>query len=406
MSQLANDPATAEHPPAPPRRRSRRAQLALALLGTCAALVAAEFGVRAFFPGADGFYEYPPGLRRTFLPAVELLPGLTERVHFDVNSLGLRGDEAPPGAAYRILAVGGSTTQCAYVDQPDSWPMRVQALLEEACAERGSGPPVWVANAGRSGFTSRRHVVQLRHLLEQGPHFDAVLLLVGVNDLANRLKSGDQEPPLEDMTWEGVSTAECFTFVPTEADDRDPFLKRLGLFRAAKVLEVRASMPAEERVGQEYVKWRANRRGASEIRAELPDLSRALEAYRHNLAECAAIAREHGARLILIDQPSLWRADLPEKVHRLLWLGGVGDYQHERGLPYYSIPALAEGMQRYNDTLHELAADAGLESIHLAEQVPKDPRHFYDDVHFNVQGSRAVGAAIAGYLLDRPPFSD
>ena len=233
-----------------------------------------------------------------------------------------------------------------------------------------------------------------------------MLLLAGVNDLAQRLEFGDQEPPPAELSFEGVATADCFTFVPTEHDDKNPFLKRLGLFRMAKVFQVRASMPAQEPIGQNYVRWRRNRRNASEIREELPDLSRALEAYRANLVECAAVAREHGVRLILVDQPSIWRADLPESAHQILWLGGVGNYQKERGLPYYSITALAEGMERYNAALHAAAEQAGVESIRLAEQIPKDARHFYDDVHFNDLGSRTVAEAIAAYLGARPPFSD
>lgn len=393
---------SASDDPEPAARRARALRRGLlALCGTLLALVAAEAAARSFFPGADAFYIYPPGLRRTFLPAVKILPGLPKVAHFDVNSLGLRGDEPPEGDAYRILALGGSTTQCAYVDQPDSWPMRVQTLLAGAA----EGRRVWVANAGRSGFTTRRHVVQLRHLLDQEPRFDAVLLLAGVNDLAQRLEFGDEEPPLAELSFEGVATADCFTFVPTEHDDKNPFLKRLGLFRMAKLLEVRSSMPAQEDIGQEQLRWRRNRRNASEIREELPDLAPALEAYRANLAACAAITREHGVRLILVDQPSIWRADLPESAHQILWLGGVGNYQKQRGLPYYSITALAEGMARYNQALHQAAEQAGVESIHLAEQIPKDVRHFYDDVHFNDQGSCAVAEVIADYLGARPPFS-
>jgi lysophospholipase L1-like esterase len=388
----------------------------VALAATLVVLAAAEQLARAYFPGADDFYTYPPGIQRTFLPAVKVLPGVAERSRFEVNSLGLRGDEPPPDAAaprgqgtYRVLAVGGSTTQCAFVDQPNSWPRRLQTLLAGAPAAGDAdarGGEVWVANAGRSGFTSRRHVVQLRHLLEQGPQYDLVLMLVGVNDLANRLEFGDAEPPREELIHEGVATASCFTFVPTEFDDRNGWLKRLGLFRMVKVLKVRSSMPAEERGGKEYVRWRRHRRNASEIRSELPDLSRALDAYRHNLAACAALAAEHGTRLVLIDQPSIWRPDLPEEARRLLWLGGVGRYQHESGLPYYSIEALAEGMRRYNDTLHAFAAEAGVESIHLADQLPKDAQHFYDDVHFNDAGSLRVADVVAGYLLERPPFAD
>jgi lysophospholipase L1-like esterase len=377
----------------------------LALAGLSIAIVGGEAAARSFFPGADAFYIYPPGVRRTFLPIAKILPGISREAHFDVNSLGYRGDEPPEGPAYRILALGGSTTQCAWVDQPDSWPMRVQTLLEEA-GGTSDGRAVWVANAGRSGFTTRRHAVQLRHLLEQEPRFDAVILLAGVNDLAQRLEFGDAEPPPEELTFEGVSTTDCFTFVPTEHDDTNPFLERLGLFRMAKVIQVRLSMPEREQVGKDCLKWRRNRRNASEIREELPDLRGALAAYAKNLAECAASCREHGVRLILVDQPSIWRDDLPEGMRQILWLGGVGNYQNQLGLPYYSIAALAEGMRRYNAALHEIAAKLGIESIELAARIPKDALHFYDDVHFNDAGSRAVGEAIAGYLAARPPFAE
>jgi hypothetical protein len=62
-------------------------------------------------------------------------------------------------------------------------------------------------------------------------------------------------------------------------------------------------------------------------------------------------------------------------------------------------------MARYNQALHEAAGQAGIESIHLAEQIPKDVKHFYDDVHFNDNGSRAVAEVIAAYLVTQPPFS-
>ena len=385
------------------RRRPLGRRLALATGVGLLALGALELLARSFFPGADAFYMYPPSLNQVFLPTTKLLPGVQERARFDINALGFRGDEPPPydADAYRILAVGGSTTQCAFVDQPESWPTRLETLLEEA-----SGRDVWVANAGRSGFTSRRHVVQLRHLLDQGPRYDLVLVLVGVNDLANRLEFGDTEPPRDELTYEGVPTAKCFTFVPTEHDDLNPWGKRLALFRALKVIQVHASLPDEQRIGKDYKRWRRNRRNATEVRPELPDLSAALEAYRHNLAACVALAREHGTRIVLVDQPSIWRDDLSEPDRKLLWMGGVGNYQNELGLPYYSMEALGQGMRLYNEALHALADEEGVESVPLAAAIPKDALHFYDDVHFNERGSLLVADVIAGWLLARPPFAE
>jgi len=378
-------------------------RLATVLAVTAVALVAGEFAARAAFPAPDGFHVYPPGLHKVFRPADNVMPGIEGDAHFDVDSLGYRGDEPPEGAAYRILAVGGSTTECAYLDQPKSWPELLEGMLGGP-----DRPAVWVANAGRSGFTSRRHVLQLRHLLPQGPRFDAVVLLVGVNDLAKRLEYGDDPPDPRELQSETVPLVQCFYEVPASAAGQLPFQKRLGLWRMAKAVQgwVRPSVLEQDEVGRKYVKWRLLRREAAAIREVLPDLDGALEAYAHNIEQCVAIAREQGVRLILVDQPSMWRADLSPKLERLLWLGGVGKYQYERNCDYYSVEALAAGMARYNEVLRRVAEEQGVEFVDADAALPKDTSSFYDDVHFNEGGARRAAEAIAEHMLARPPFAD
>ena len=117
---------------------------------------------------------------------------------FSTNARGLRGDEWSSGDSYRILAIGGSTTESLYLDDREAWPRLLQDRLNAA---RG-GSEVWVGNAGKSGLSSRHHVIQVMRLLEQHP-VDAVVVLAGVNDFHNRLSRDaaflpiDQEPKRE-----------------------------------------------------------------------------------------------------------------------------------------------------------------------------------------------------------------
>ncbi len=371
-------------------------KLGLALAATLALVLAGELVASAFFPAPTGYHVWPPGLDRTFRPNPAIMPGVAPRARFRVNSLGYRGDELPEGESRRILALGGSTTECAYVDQAKSWPH----LLQEQLNAAGRKPPVWIAGAGRSGFTSRRHVLQLRRILAQEPRFDAVILLVGVNDLCRRLEYGPDEPPPEALLSSGTSIERCFSVVPPEAELAKPFVKKTATWRALKALQ--AALPNPKRqdgTGKKYARWRKNRREASEILEQLPDLTRALEAYRANLRECAELARAAGVRLVLVTQPFAWRDDLNARARNAMWLGGVGDYLVERGLPYYSIEALAEGMELYNAELLALAEELGVEALDLAVQVPRTRASFYDDVHFNDGGCARVAEVVAEYLL-------
>ena len=63
-------------------------------------------------------------------------------------------------------------------------------------------------------------------------------------------------------------------------------------------------------------------------------------------------------------------------------------------------------MDRYNQTLLDLCVVEGLECFDLATVVPKDITAFYDDVHFNENGSWIVADSLSEYLLSTSPFSN
>jgi len=384
--------------------RTRLARTLFLVAATGFALGVSELILCALYPEPTGYFVWPPGLRCTFRPAPGVMPGVEGESRFVVNSLGLRGTEPEPEPAYRILALGGSTTECLYLDQSEAWPQ----LLEERINAAAPAPTTWVGNGGRSGLDSRDHILQMRHLPPQVRGLNTVLLLVGVNDLTSRLAADWQYDPraLQQAGAEERWLRHTFSVLPPGRGAPVPIWKRTALYRTARAVRDRIFPGAtfQDRAGRVYETWREHRQSAPRIRSELPDLGLALQEYARNLETIVRLAEERRVRLVFVTQPVLWRADLPESVEELLWLGGVGDFQRRRGCEYYAVEALAEGMRRYNEVLADVASRFGIECIDLAARIGGDPSLFYDDAHFNEQGARAVADILAQHMLARPPY--
>ena len=323
------------------------------------------------------------------------MPGVSGASRFTTNALGLRGEEWSPDDSYRILTIGGSTTESLYLDDREAWPRLLQDRLNAGRA--GSG--VWVGNAGKSGLSSRHHVVQVMRLLEQHP-VDALVVLVGVNDLHYRLSRDtafqpiDQEPKSE---FRRIYLTAYSIWPARPARFWEPVAVQRRWARAHQRLE-RPEHVTQDDAGRNYVRWRRHRRAASALRGELPDLGPALLEYARNLHTIVDLAERHAARVVLATQPVMWHAELGPEERALLWLGGVGPFQSEPGHEYYTVEALADGMARYNAVLLEVCAARGLDCADLAAALPRDPSVFYDDCHLNEGGARQVAGLLAEHF--------
>lgn len=389
--------------------RFRRQSLLKALLfcfSTAAALVLCEVVLQTALRSiqSKGQYIWPPNYKAVFKPSPEIMPGVSGDSEFIINSLGVRGDEPAPQHVYRILAIGGSTTICGYLDQSETWPH----LLQEALNRGNPNKETWVGNGGVSGLTTRHHLMALQHLPLKELKIDAVILLAGVNDLSRRLSHDrDYDPDFMEKP-EAKSQLLAETFTGTyDSYSEDPFYKRTAtwqLLRRTKRLMSKGNV--EDVDGRIYVTWREHRRRAAEVRNELPDLSAALAEYAKNVNKMIDVVQGKSARFIAMTQPAMWKPGLPQDLESLLWLGGVGDFQKEAGKPYYSAAALEEGMKAYNETLLRVCRERQVECLDLASMLEKDTSVFYDDVHFNEGGARKVAEALARRLLERSPFRE
>ena len=125
-----------------------------------------------------------PLTRRVIKTNPVLTPGVSGTKRLTINPLGLRGPMPPKrGPAYRIVAIGGSTTICSSLDDSEEWP---HVLMSDMNAAQ-KNLPVWVGNAGGDGWTTI-HQTYLMQWLPGVLHFDMAVFLIGGNDLTISLR--------------------------------------------------------------------------------------------------------------------------------------------------------------------------------------------------------------------------
>jgi lysophospholipase L1-like esterase len=363
----------------------------------------------------DTYHVWPPRLESRFEPLADVMPGVEGVSLFSINDIGLRGRN--PGADDRLsmLAIGGSTTECLYLDDREAWPR----LLEEKLNARTSRVKTWIGNAGRSGHTTRNHVLQAEKMLGQYPEIDVLIMMIGVNDFALRLRRDTGFLPLqqESRGYRQKLFYRSFAAIPPMAQEL-PMLKRLALWQWTRVLKKRIQhrydlIEVETATGRVYVDRRRERAAAKEIRETLPDLSSSLAEFGSNLRTIVDRADRDGVRVVLLTQPAMWGPDLSPELAGLLWFGAVGETRDGSPATYYSIGALAEGMARYNREVLEICMQTSAVCIDVAAALARDTSVFYDDVHFNEAGARQVAELVARGLeragivsprADRAPF--
>lgn len=356
-----------------------------------------------------GYYVKPPGQVWVAELGQGVLPGVNGTATCRFTADGIRADPFDEADRYRILCIGGSTTECAALDTGEAWPQLLQDRLRAAAPSLHA----WVGNAGGSGLNTRQHILIEEHVVPRLPRVDAVVQLAGINDLMMRIgRDGDYEPLTpEQILTDGASLDRAFSARPGKGYDL-PWYKRtntwLVLREAKRKWQARKLAPGLAKVTRyDYAGQRARlqerRRTVMTARTKLPDLTSSLAEYERNLRYIIGQTRRQGVRLIFMTQPTVWRSNLTADEKYNLIFAQIGRDPF-LATEYYAPEALAEGIAQYNAVMLRVAAETGTECLDLASLIPKDQTSFYDDCHFNEPGARKVADALAAYLLRKPPF--
>lgn len=299
------------------------------------------------------------------------------------NKWGLRGAEPPADwdRHYTIVTVGGSTTQCFYLDDSKTWPALLEAKL------RAKDPNVWVGNGGIDGHTTRGHILFMKEVIAKIKP-KAVILLVGVNDL-------------------GLSLSEEKRVNGSQADTNKPSwaVRYFGwsrlfqiLYTWKQVLFDKATMV--NRVSASDFALKPLMEQLPPLPADLSAMLPQLEEYRSNIKEIIRLGRESNVRLIFMTQPLV--ADDTEH-----WQGVEGAFYWVKRTNFkLSAASYWRLLDVYNQTLKEVCTEEQVECFDLASAVPHSEDYFYDIGHFNERGAELVADKVAGFLGDLPSGSD
>jgi hypothetical protein len=262
------------------------------LLTCCAGflfgLLVLEISLRFFYKVPRSYYIWPPGLEMTFYPTPEIMPGIKGPSQFSINPDGIRGDPLGSNEDYRILAIGGSTTECLFLDQKETWPHLLQVQMQGV-----SSKTVWVGNLGKSGALLEDNHSHFQKLLPQYPRVDLALFLVGVNDLLQVLRYGSMEniPVLSQQDL----LDRAFFSIPTS----DMFYIRAFLKPIRRNQLYQLSGVIQDPKGLYYEAFRQRRKSAILI-SDLPELSAALNQYAKQVNRIIDLARERSIRILLL----------------------------------------------------------------------------------------------------------
>jgi len=352
------------------------------------ALAAGESIVRIAKP--SGPMLRSPNEVLEYEPASLGVTGITGRKRFTTNSLGLRGPELPQEQnLYRIIAIGGSTTECFALDDSEEW----THLLMEKLAQGQQRRSVWVANAGMASHNTVSHLALLRTL----PIFkraELLIFLVGLNDL---LATAAFEGAPTQATFEQYAVDLMNQLLAQAPGSTRPYYTRLRLYTVARAATTKRTITLGD------LRLLRKRRAEGRI-VPLPNIQIGLEEYHTRLERLADECRALTARCLFLTQPTLWHSDLSAAEEATLTDGYVGRFEANKG--YVSVADLEMAMNAYNGMLLRTCREAELECFDLAAAIPKSNVIFYDDSHYTEAGARLVAERLAEYLLSHPPFGD
>jgi len=333
---------------------------------------------------AEGIVRFvsPPNVFSPFIPlrphnVLELhvkLRGVSEFAYNTTNRWGLRGDEPPVDwdSQCTIITIGGSTTQCFYLDDKKTWPYLLQEKLRKVY------PETWVGNAGISGHSTQAHIIFVRDILPQMKPKMAIFL-TGINDLWYSLddRALTIGNPAEQPHWKTILLG---------------YSRLVQLLFLWKIIWFDHPVVLDRSANENFVPTPLSRE--MDLPEDLRTLVPSIGLYRHNLLTIIHSLKEQNIRPIFLTQPLLY--DSSSK-----WKEIVGwEYSNIGKHGLLSAATHARLLGFFNQELLRVCHDEQVEAVDIAAVVPHSEEYFYDSMHFTEHGAEFVAEQVAKYILD------
>lgn len=286
---------------------------------------------------------------------------LDKNIIHSKNSIGFRGEELDESASLKIITVGGSSTECFYLNKEDDWSLLLGQFLRE------DGFNNWVNNAGFSGHSTFGHLKLLQdHIVHLHP--DIVLFNIGVNDLSLLRASHSDEIMLlqnQSLLWKLMSKSRTITLVK-------------NIF-------------SSQHLGQYYISSTFNPVDLAVLDSiYIPPTDEGfLVSFNHRynyaqrIAELIDICRSNDIQPIFIAQPTLYACgyDVDSTIH-------IGSLKMSHTNDVNGC-ILYKSLRVYRNVLKKATEENHCPMIDMDDLFPKNVDYYYDFVHFSKEGSNA-----------------
>ncbi len=295
--------------------------------------------------------QFPPNIEWEFSTEEGLLGFDNKKTSFTTNSLGYRGGEFKDGE-YRIFAVGGSTTECLYIDDKQQWPYLLQNKLN------GAGHNVNVQNAGKSGDAVDDHIAMIAHkIVHLNP--DLIIVYMGINDVL-RLVCNDN-PLKYDRPGQKIPVFKHA-------------LSELQLYRRLHNVISKNKHKYNIAFDSDYADKAAYIRGFP-LSDSIPEIDTAF--FKKKMDVLLDICKNSsGAEVVFVPQLATWHTD-DEELKKWQWLTEICGIR-------YRPEVLAGVMAEVNSMIAEECQKHGIPLIEI--HIEPTSEYFYDDCHFNPKG--------------------
>lgn len=296
-------------------------------------------------------------------------PKLEPVIYYSRNSMGLRGEEMPPSPRdwIKIIAIGGSTTECAYNSDSLTWSEVMKRQLRQK-----TGAKIWVNNAGLDGTTTYGHKILLEdHIIKLHP--DYVLFLVGINDT-----EGANDHAFDLYHSDTVNTRSFKEMVrsllmQTEIGGLIENIYRYRIARSRGLVHWQVDYAKQ---GNLYLSFDTI---TKRVIAQHPFL----DAYKQRILGLDSVCRANNIKAIFLTQPSLFGSFTDPTTGldftRMVTTDGRNSTLEKNIL------------ELYNDVLRSLDKEGRITAIDMAKAMPKDSKFYYDFTHYTSLGTDTFG---------------
>ncbi|MFN8285749.1 MAG: SGNH/GDSL hydrolase family protein [Chitinophagales bacterium] len=362
----------------------------LALMAVLLSLLTAEIVLEQWNKEPDLLYVWQPNLKHTFYPDSGIIKGIYGPQQFTINAKGMRG-ELFTRATQNYLCIGGSTTECLYLDDRKTWFAELQKILLEDKRQ------VEIAGIGKSGTTSRENYLHIKYFAIHQKPLNGVIVMVGINDMYQRLNRDTLFDNQFAFTKAIEDSLVNTIFLHPSAAKGWRGLQLVQLVQRAIYRKQGVNWQLQDDNGKYLAALRLKRFNAPKLDS-LPNMQIALAQFERNLDSMIATAARAHLQLIFVTQSALYHTNMDTTEQRLLWMGGKNDFQNNTTAAYYTPEALRKGLEMYNAKVKEVAQRAGITVVDLDAELPHTAEMFYDDCHFTEAGAEKVAEIIASHF--------